>query len=125
MLLRIDFESDIPIYAQLKSQIIQGIAKGELEEGEILPSVRQLAEDIGINMHTVSKAYNLLKSDGFVTVDRRKGAIVNKIPMLITEEYKNILNEQLESLISEAYCRGISQNEFLKVCSDIYNKYGR
>lgn len=123
MLLKINFESDVPIYAQLKNQIIRGIAKGELDEGESLPSVRQMAEDIGINMHTVNKAYNLLKGDGFITIDRRKGAIVNKIPIPSSGEYDDILKEELESIISEAYCRGVSEEEFVKACKGIYSVY--
>lgn len=76
MILQIDFESQIPIYEQLKRQIIEGIAKGYLNPGSPLPSVRQLAEDIGINLHTVNKAYNILKSEGYVTIDRRVGAVI-------------------------------------------------
>lgn len=125
MLLKINFESDVPIYAQLKNQIIRGIAKGELDEGESLPSVRQMAEDIGINMHTVNKAYNLLKGDGFITIDRRKGAIVNKIPIPSSEEYDYVLKEELESIISEAYCRGVSEEDFVEACKGIYSIYKR
>ncbi|MBI6871103.1 GntR family transcriptional regulator [Clostridium aciditolerans] len=125
MLLKINFESDVPIYAQLKNQIIRGIAKGELDEGESLPSVRQMAEDIGINMHTVNKAYNLLKGDGFITIDRRKGAIVNKIPIPSSEEYDDILKEELESIISEAHCRGVSEEDFIEACKEIYSVYKR
>ena len=76
MILKIDFDSDMPIYVQIKNQIIEGIAKGEIDKGEELPSVRALAEDIGINMHTVNKAYNMLKDEGYIKIDRRKGAIV-------------------------------------------------
>lgn len=123
MLLKIDFESDIPIYVQLKRQIIQGIARGELQEGDSLPSVRQMAEDIGINMHTVNKAYNLLKGDGFVTIDRRKGAIINKIPAPLTEELKDDLREEIDSIIGEFYCRGVQEEEFLNMCKNIYEKY--
>ncbi len=125
MLLKINFESDVPIYAQLKNQIIRGIAKGELDEGESLPSVRQMAEDIGINMHTVNKAYNLLKGDGFITIDRRKGAIVNKIPIPSSEEYDDILKEELYSIISEAHCRGVSEEDFIEACKEIYSVYKR
>ncbi len=57
MFIKIDFESEIPIYIQIKDQIIEGIASGYLDEGESLPSVRQFAKDIGVNMHTVKKAY--------------------------------------------------------------------
>ena len=77
VILRIDFDSEVPIYIQIKNQVIEGIAKGEIEKDEELPSVRSLAEDIGVNMHTVNKAYNILKEEGYIRIDRRKGAIVS------------------------------------------------
>ena len=77
MLIQIDFNSDEAIYIQLRNQIILGIATSRIQEGEALPSVRQLAENIGINMHTVNKAYAVLKQEGFVSIDRRRGAVVS------------------------------------------------
>ena len=71
MVIEIDFNSDEAIYVQLMNQIIMGIATSRLQEGDTLPSVRQLADTIGINMHTVNKAYSLLRQEGFVTIDRR------------------------------------------------------
>lgn len=123
MLLRIDFQSEIPIYLQLKNQIIHGIASGELQPQESLPSVRQMAEDIGINLHTVNKGYNLLKDEGFITIDRRKGAIVNSIPIKQNDNLRKMLNEELENIIAEAYCFGISEDEFIEKCKNIYGKY--
>ena len=76
MIIEIDFNSDEAIYVQLCNQIILGIATSQFREGEQLPSVRQLAETIGINMHTVNKAYSILQQDGFVKIDRRRGAII-------------------------------------------------
>lgn len=76
MFLQFDFSSDTPIYLQLRNQIVIGIAEGRLQPGEKLPTVRALAEESGINVMTVSKAYNLLKQEGFITTDRRKGAAV-------------------------------------------------
>ena len=76
MILSIDFNSDEAFYIQLRNQIIIGIATGRIREGDSLPSVRQLADNISINMHTVNKAYSVLKQEGFVKLDRRKGAIV-------------------------------------------------
>lgn len=73
MILEVDFNSEEALYIQLRNQIIVGIATNRLKEGESLPSVRQLAESIGINMHTVNKAYTVLKQEGFVKVDRRRG----------------------------------------------------
>ena len=76
MFIEIDFNSDEALYLQLRNQIIIGIATSRIQEGDALPSVRQLADTIGINMHTVNKAYSVLKQEGFVKVDRRKGAII-------------------------------------------------
>ena len=65
MLLTFDFSSDTPLYIQLRNQIIIGIADGRLISGEKLPTVRALAEESGINTMTVSKAYQLLKQEGY------------------------------------------------------------
>ena len=91
MLLRIDFESETPIYEQLRRQIIIGLASGELKKGEKLPSVRQLAGDIGINLHTVNKTYNILKNEGYLTIDRRKGAMIKDDLLEAKDEYLSIL----------------------------------
>lgn len=76
MIIEIDFNSEEALYMQLRNQIILGIATSRYQEGDALPSVRALAEEIGINMHTVNKAYTVLKQEGFVKVDRRKGAVI-------------------------------------------------
>ena len=76
MLIEIDFNSDEAIYMQVRNQIILGIATAEIREGDPLPSVRQMAQAVGINMHTVNKAYSLLRQEGFIQLDRRKGAVV-------------------------------------------------
>lgn len=123
MFLKIDFESEMPIYEQLRRQIIIGIANGELEPGEELPSVRQLGGDIGINLHTVNKAYNILKMEGYLIIDRRKGAMV-KDPLPEKEEVvTEKLNMELEYLIADSKNRGISKEEFLKYCEDLYDEY--
>ena len=66
MIIEIDFNSDEALYLQLRNQIIMGIATAQFHEGDSLPSVRQLADSIGINMHTVNKAYTVLKQEGYV-----------------------------------------------------------
>lgn len=71
MIIKINTLSQIPLYLQLRNQIVKGIGKGELTEGESLPTVRQMAADLGINTMTVSKAYQLLKNEGFLYTDRR------------------------------------------------------
>ena len=76
MYIEIDFESPEAIYEQLCNQIILGIAKNAIREGDSLPSVRAMAEQVGVNMHTVNKAYNVLKEGGFLSVDKRRGTVV-------------------------------------------------
>ncbi|MEY8000417.1 GntR family transcriptional regulator [Clostridium sp. Mt-5] len=123
MIIKIDFESEVPIYEQLRRQIIEGIALGNLKLGESLPSVRQLAEDIGINLHTVNKAYNELKSDGYLNIDRRKGAVVSETLPESTEDFDKKLEEGFTYLISEAYLRGKKIDDILQLCSGIFKKY--
>lgn len=121
MVIEIDFNSDEAIYVQLMNQIIMGIATSRLQEGDPLPSVRQLAETIGINMHTVNKAYSLLRQEGFVTIDRRRGAIiavdVNKIKAL--EEMK----ENLLVALAKGCCRNVSRREVHDLIDEIYDEY--
>lgn len=121
MLLKLDFQSEVPIYSQLRIQIIEGIATGKLKRGEALPSVRQLAADLGINLHTVNKTYAILKQDGFITIHRQKGVVVNddRGPKL-TDEYLLQLHNDLRSFITEAVCRGLKNEDFCKICSEIF-----
>ena len=77
MIIKIDFNCDEAIYMQITNQIIMGIAKRQSCDGDQLPSIRNMADEIGINMHTVKKAYTVLRQAGYVKLDRRRGAIVS------------------------------------------------
>ena len=123
MVLNLDFNSDKSIYVQIKEEITKAIASGELKINESLPSVRSMAENIGVNLHTVNKSYNELKEEGFVNIDRRKGAIVAQLPMKIdnTTRQKNKLD--LELLVAKSYLSGISKEEFLSLSSSLFDKY--
>lgn len=123
MLLSIDFQSDLPIYIQLKQQIIEGIARGRLAEGESLPSVRQLAQDIGINLHTVNKAYSLLKEEQFILMDRRKGAVINRREAMADGSYREKLLEEMIPIIAEAFCKGMKEEELLSEAARIYRSF--
>ena len=72
MILKIDMSGETPIYIQLRNEIVKGIGRGELAPGENLPTVRQLALELGVNTMTVSKAYQLLKSEGFIATRPEK-----------------------------------------------------
>lgn len=121
MYIEIDFSSDEALYMQLRNQIILGIATSRFHEGMSLPSVRQMAEEIGINMHTVNKAYNVLRQEGFVKIDRRHGTVIavdeNKIRAL--EEMK----EELRVIIAKGSCKNISQKEVYALIDELYQAY--
>lgn len=123
MILKIDFESEMPIYEQLRRQIIIGVAKGELILGEELPSVRQLGGDIGINLHTVNKAYNILKTEGYLIVDRRKGAMIKDNLPILEEEDLEMLKSELRYLVADSKNRGLNKDNFLEICTDLYDEY--
>lgn len=126
MIIQLNMQSDVPIYNQLINQIIEGIASGELQPGEPLPSVRSLAADIGINLHTVNKAYNFLKQDGFIQVHRQRGVVVHPDgPPEMTSEYEEKRYQQLKPIIAEAICRGMDEQQLKDTVSDIYREITR
>lgn len=121
MYIEIDFNSDEALYLQLRNQIILGIATSRFQEGDSLPSVRQLADTIGINMHTVNKAYTVLKQEGYVKVDRRKGAViaVDADRMQALAELK----KELQVILAKSSCKNISKEEIHEMIEEIYNDY--
>lgn len=122
MIIEIDFNSDEALYLQLRNQIILGIATAQFHEGDSLPSVRQLADSIGINMHTVNKAYTVLKQEGYVKVDRRKGAVIAiDIDKLRTLEE---LKREMQVIIAKSSCKDISREEIHELIDEIYEEYG-
>lgn len=121
MFIQLDFESGDPIYTQLKEQIIAGIAKQELEPGDALPSVRAMAKDIGINLHTVNKAYQQLKQEGYILIHRQKGVVIHPDGIEPADDaYRLELKKMLHPLIAESICKGISEDEFNKYVSNIF-----
>lgn len=121
MYIEIDFNSDEALYLQLRNQIIIGIATSQYQEGDTLPSVRQLADTIGINMHTVNKAYTVLRQEGFVKVDRRRGAVIaidiDKLQAM--EELK----KDMQVLLAKSRCKSISREEIHALIDEIYQNY--
>jgi DNA-binding transcriptional regulator YhcF (GntR family) len=118
LIVKIDFSSDEAFYIQLCNQIIFGIANAEFREGDNLPSVRELADDIGINMHTVNKAYTILKQEGYVKLDRRKGAVI----AINADKYKameDLMNE-MKVILAKAACKNISCEEVHEMVDKIF-----
>ena len=120
MLLQLDFTSDTPIYLQIRNQIIMGIADGLLAPGEKLPTVRALADEAGVNMMTVSKAYQLLKQEGYIAGDRRSGAVV------LAKSGERILSDKMKTdlklIISEARLSGITEASLIDLVHQLYDE---
>ncbi len=125
MLLRIDPNSEETLYAQLTNQIKYGIAKGYLKPGEDLPSVRRLASDIGINLHTVAKAYTKLKEEGIIIINRSRGVKVSGQALSKRgTAYTDILKDKISRLVSEGICNGIQKEEFLQIVDTAFEELG-
>ncbi|MBQ8315334.1 MAG: GntR family transcriptional regulator [Lachnospiraceae bacterium] len=121
MVIRIDFGSSEALYVQLYNQIIYGIANAQLLPGDTLPSVRELADDIGINMHTVNKAYAILRQEGYLRLDRRNGAViaVNSDKLRAMEQLKN----EMRISLAKALCRGLSDEEIHAVTDEVLREF--
>lgn len=119
--IQIDFNSDEAIYIQLRNQIILGIATSQLQEGDPLPSVRQMADCIGINMHTVNKAYSVLRQEGILSMDRRQGAVV-RIDADRLYALKE-LQEELQVILAKAVCKNISKEEIHQLVDEIFGSW--
>lgn len=107
MFIKIEMDSDIPIYTQLANGLIEGIANGSLHPGDTLPSVRSLAADLGINMHTVNKAYHELEKKEIVRIIPKSGAVVN--PPSSDESTRSRVKQFMRPIIAEALAVGLSE----------------
>ncbi|MGL5615890.1 MAG: GntR family transcriptional regulator [Sarcina sp.] len=125
MILELDFESEVPIYLQLKNEIIKAVARGNLLENDSLPSVRNFAADLDINMHTVNKTYTTLKDEGYVKMDRRKGALISYDFKEKNEAFKNNLFKELEIYVAESVARGIDKSVVIDSLKNIFSDYER
>jgi DNA-binding transcriptional regulator YhcF (GntR family) len=121
MMIQIDFNSEEALYMQLRNQIILGIATAQFQEGDELPSVRALADTVGINMHTVNKAYAVLRRDGFVKVDRRRGAVIAVDIDALKARAR--MEKQLRVILAQALCQGIGRNELHLLIDEICDEY--
>ena len=122
MLIEIDFNSQEAIYVQLRNQIVMLIAQNRLQDGDSLPSVRNLATKLGVNMHTVNKAYAMLRQEGYLRLDRRSGAVISVEIMDKKNEMMKI-NDYMQMIVAQAICKEISKDEMLKIVDEMYDKF--
>ncbi|MCQ2491670.1 MAG: GntR family transcriptional regulator [Lachnospiraceae bacterium] len=122
MIIEIDFNSEEAIYIQLCNQIVMGIATTKLRPGDSLPSVRQMADMLGVNMHTVNKAYSILKQDGYLSLDRRRGAVVSvstREKLMEMQEFQR----RLQIMMAQAYCKDLTRDEMHRIVDYWYDQF--
>lgn len=122
MILNIDLASEVPIYQQLRDRIVEAIADGVLAEGSPLPATRALAADFGINFHTVNKAYDLLRQQGLIRLNRRTGAVVIATPA--DSQFRADWTARARTLLAEAVAKGWSAEDILRTCGSVLDSFG-
>ena len=118
MLMQLDFSSDVPIYRQIRDQLVLGIASGDLNAGDKLPTIRALANEIGVNVMTVNKSYQILKQEGFITADRRGGTVVSGQG---SEALAKNISAELNLSAASAKLAGLSREKWLDICGQAFD----
>lgn len=121
MHLVISNSSSVPIYEQIKEQIVEQIMNGELEEDEMLPSIRNLSKDIKISLMTIKKAYDQLENDGYIVSIAGKGTFVApKNDNLVKEHAQKEIEVNIQKAIDLAVRYDISKDEILDLVNMLY-----
>ncbi|WP_330277304.1 GntR family transcriptional regulator [Lentzea sp. NBC_00516] len=125
MLLTIDLDSDTPIYQQIRDRVVEAVAAGTLKAGDPLPSTRQLGVDLGINFHTVSKAYDLLRQEGVIRINRKSGAVVRRDHGSGPPEagFADAWQSRLRTLLAEATTQGLTRDDVLGRSQDVLDGF--
>ncbi|MET3504710.1 GntR family transcriptional regulator [Halalkalibacter oceani] len=125
MYIQINQRSTTPLYEQLTQQIKELVAKGILQEGEQLPSVRELASQVVINPNTVSKAYKELERQGVIVTLRGKGTFVAaREDYVVDPKQQERIKQQIQQLVIEATYAGIQEKTFAGWVREEYTKVG-
>lgn len=122
MRIELDFNSPEAIYIQLRNQIVMQIAQEQLRDGDSLPSVRCLAGELGVNMHTVNKAYAMLRQEGYLKLDRRHGAVISVQISNKAEEMTKV-NEYMQMIVAQAICKEITKDEMKQLIEEMYDTF--
>jgi GntR family transcriptional regulator len=122
MLFTLDLDSTVPLYQQIRDQVVDGLATGVLRSGDSLPTVRQFAADFGVNLHTVRKAYELLEQEGFVRVRRQRGVTISPQPLRSVEPPVR-WDARLRTLLAEEYAHGWTRDEILDQCRQVLSAF--
>lgn len=115
-------QSELPIYAQIKEQIKEQILNGQIEEGTVLPSIRNLAKEVGVSVITTTRAYNDLEAEGFIATMQGKGSVVlSKNNKIIKEQYLMRIEQGIETAVETAKRIGMTKAEVQNIMDSIWD----
>ena len=116
-------QSELPIYAQIREQLKEQILNGRIPEGSTLPSIRQLAKEVGVSVITTTRAYNDLEAEGFIASMQGKGSVVLSTDNnLLKEQSLMRIEEGLTTAIETARTMGMSEEELLNVFKNLLER---
>lgn len=119
-------QSELPIYAQIKEQLKEQILNGQIPEGTTLPSIRQLAKEVGVSVITTTRAYNDLEAEGFIATMQGKGSVVlSKDNNVVREQYLMRIEEGLTTAIETARMMGLPEEELTEIFRNLLREAGR
>ncbi|MFE7110016.1 GntR family transcriptional regulator [Streptomyces sp. NPDC057575] len=121
----LDLDSEVPIYQQIRDRVVEAIAEGALAPGAGLPSTRQLAVDLAINFHTVNKAYDLLRREGIIRINRKSGAVVRPDVKQPSDELRAGVDweARMRTLLAELDVRGIAKAEVTSHVAAVLDRF--
>jgi GntR family transcriptional regulator len=112
--LTIDTQSAVPVYLQIMEQIRTRVTEGDLAPGSPIPSVRQMATDLGINPNTVAKAYMLLEREGIILTVRRRGTFVSEMALARARQSLDArIDTTVDRIVDEVVALGIDKTQLL------------
>lgn len=125
MLISISEQDPRPIYTQIAAEIKRQIHEGALKPGDELPSVRELADNLGINLHTVHHAYRILREQGIVFIRLGQRAKVAPLPSRPSwAQVQETLMPKLDELVVEAFHMGLSAEEVQAILDGLIKRHG-
>jgi DNA-binding transcriptional regulator YhcF (GntR family) len=125
VLLSIEPDSPVPIYQQIRDRVVEAIAHGDQPAGSPLPSTRQLAIDLGINFHTVNKAYDNLRREGLVRLGRKSGAVIARDATGGAAATAFIIEwrSRLRTLLAEAAAQGMTAEQIIEAGREVLGQF--
>ena len=121
--IQIDTNSPLLLYMQVGNQLIEQIAKGQIQDNEMLPSIRNMAQDIGINIHTVSKSYRELEKKGIIKMENRlKATVIARSNRRLDETQLHHLELSIKNMIMEAYVMGYSKKQIKQYITKVLDQ---